>query len=61
MFIEYDWTSMVYRLRFGADVFTDFRGWRSFPKLEDWRQLLKPHGLKVGRKTDSRTWKIEEA
>lgn len=58
LFIEFDWSFEVYRFRIGADNFTDFRGWRSFPSLRDWRDALRPHGLKIGRKTDTRTWEV---
>ena len=58
MYLEYDWTFDVYRPRFG-DTFTDVRGWRSFESLDDARYVLAGAGLKLGRKTDDRTWKIE--
>lgn len=57
MFLEYDWTFGVYRPRFGH-VFTDIRGMRSFESLTEARQVLRGCGLALGRKTDSRTWKI---
>ncbi len=60
MFIEYDWTFMVYRPRFGL-TFTDIRGERSFDSLADCRAALAAAGLRLGRKTDSRTWKVETA
>jgi hypothetical protein len=58
MFIEYDWTFNVYRPRFGQS-FIAFRGERSFPTLADARAALKSAGLKLGRKTDTRTWSVE--
>jgi hypothetical protein len=58
MFLEYDWTFNVYRPRFGA-AFTDIRGWRSFESLREARDVLSSCGLRLGRKTDSRTWAIE--
>jgi hypothetical protein len=60
MFLEYDWTFNVYRPRFG-DRFIAFRGWYSFESLDHARCELGYAGLKLGRKTDSRTWKIETA
>jgi rubredoxin len=58
MFLEYDWTFNVYRPRLG-DTFTDVRGERSWESLADAKWALKLCGLKLGRKTDSRTWAIE--
>lgn len=60
MYLEYDWTFGVYRPRFGA-VFTDIRGERSWPSMAEAKAALKAAGLRLGRKTDSRTWKIESA
>ena len=58
MFVEFNWTANAYQFRFG-DVFTDVRGWRSAPSLSDVRTILAQAGLRLGRKTDSRTWSIE--
>ena len=59
MFVEYDWTFCVYRFRFGR-TFTDFLGHRSCDSLDDCRALLRTAGMKLGHKTDSRTWPIVE-
>lgn len=61
MFLEYDWTFNVFRPRVGADVFTDIRGARSFESLNEAKDALKAAGLRLGKKTDSRTWRIESA
>lgn len=58
MFLEYDWTFDVYRPRLG-DTFTDVNGWRSFASLADAKWELGLVGLKLGKKTDTRTWRIE--
>jgi hypothetical protein len=60
MFLEYDWTFDVYRPRFGAS-FIDVRGERSWPSLKDAKCALALAKLRVGKKTDSRTWRIESA
>jgi hypothetical protein len=60
MFLEYDWCFNVYRPRLG-DVFTSVNGWRSFETLADARYELGLVKLKLGKKTDSRTWRIEAA
>jgi hypothetical protein len=57
MYLEYDWTFNVYRPRFG-DSFISFRGHRSFESIDEVKQVLGSCGLKLGRKTDSRTWEI---
>lgn len=57
MYLEYDWTSGVYRPRFGS-VFTDFRGWYSFGSLKEAREVLTQCGCRLGRKTDTRSWQI---
>ncbi len=58
MFMEYDWTFDCYRFRFG-DSFTDVLGWRYAETKEDAKAMLASAKLKLGRKTDTRTWKIE--
>jgi hypothetical protein len=58
MFVEYDWTFNVYRFRFGADVFTDFRGFRSADSLADIKAILALGSCKLGKKTDDRTWAV---
>ena len=57
IFIELDWTVGVYRFRIGQS-FTDFRGVRSLPSLKEWRAFLAEHGMRIGTKTDSRTWRV---
>jgi hypothetical protein len=57
MYLEYDWTSMVYRPRFG-DTFIDVRGWHSFDCKREAVDVLDTCGLVLGKKTDSRTWEI---
>jgi len=60
MFLEYDWTFNVYRARFG-NHFTDVRGERSWDSLPEAKRALRAANLKLGKKTDSRTWRIETA
>lgn len=60
MFLEDDWTSMVYRCRFGS-VFTDVRGERYWTTRRDACDALLNASLRLGRKTDSRTWEIVAA
>ena len=60
MYVEYDWTFNVYRVRAGQ-TFTDWRGQYSFESLDDVRTTLSQSGCKLGKKTDSRTWPIETA
>jgi len=60
MFLEYNWVANVYQPRF-ADTFTSVNGWLSFETLNVARDELAVVGLKLGKKTDSRTWKIEIA
>lgn len=60
MYLEYDWTFNVYRFRFG-DTFTSVLDIRSCGSMAEAKDLLQQAKLKVGRKTDSRTWKIEAA
>lgn len=57
MYLEYDWAFNVYRPRLG-DTFTSINGMLSFESLDDAKWHLKACKLKLGRKTDSRTWKI---
>jgi hypothetical protein len=57
MYLEYDWTFNVYRPRFGY-VFTDVNGLRSYDSLADAKYELGIVGLKLGKKTDDRTWQI---
>lgn len=60
MYLEYDWTFNVYRPRLGS-VFTSIAGQLSFESLCEAKQVLAWRGLKLGNKTDSRTWSIELA
>lgn len=57
MYLEYEPMTNTFRPRFG-DRFIDVRGVRSYYTMAEAREQLKACGLKVGRKTDSRTWKI---
>ncbi len=56
-FIEFNWTANVYQFRIGQS-FTDFRGVRSWDSLDDARSDLEAAGLRLGCKTDSRTWPV---
>lgn len=58
MFLEYDWTSNCYRPRLG-NVFIAVREERSWPTLSEARAALANAGLRLGKKTDSRSWAIE--
>lgn len=60
MFLEFDWTGCVYRPRFGR-TFTEVGGCRFFVSLAEARDVLASCRLKLGPKTDTRTWKIEAA
>lgn len=60
MYLEHDWAFDCYRPRFGS-TFIDVRGERSWESLADARWALQCAGLKLGKKTDSRTWEIETA
>jgi hypothetical protein len=60
MYLEYDWTFSVLRPRFGR-VFTDIGGFRSFESLKEAKEVLKRYGMRVGKKTDTRTWEIKTA
>jgi hypothetical protein len=57
MFLEYNWTACCYQARFG-DTFTDIRGERSWNSFNEAKAAIEAAGLKIGRKTDSRTWEI---
>jgi hypothetical protein len=56
MFLEYDWTSNAYRAHVG-DAFTSIV--HSFETLAAARHALRLVGLRLGTKTDARTWRIE--
>jgi hypothetical protein len=60
MFLEFNWTANVYIFRFG-DVPTSVLGYRSAESLDEARWILSTAKLKLGKKTDSRTWAIELA
>lgn len=57
LFLEYNWTAGVFAFRIG-ESFTDFRGVRSWPTLADAIDAFAAAGMKLGRKTDSRTWPV---
>jgi hypothetical protein len=56
MFLEYDWTSNTYRSHLCA-AFTSIA--HSFETLAAARHALRLVGLRIGAKTDGRTWRIE--
>ena len=58
LYLEYDWTFNVYRVRFGS-TFIDWRGYRSFASKADAKYILGLAGCKIGKKTDSRSWAID--
>lgn len=58
LYLEFNWTAGTYQARFG-DTFTDIRGVRSWGSLADAKADLATAGLMLGRKTDSRSWRIE--
>lgn len=58
LFVEYDWSYNVYRMRFG-DTFIDCRGEKSWPDKATLKDALARAGLKLGDKTDTRTWRVE--
>jgi len=60
MYLEYDWTFNVYRPRF-RETFTSVNGVRSFETIDDAKCNLAWCGLKLGPRTDTRTWLIERA
>jgi hypothetical protein len=59
MFLEYDWTSDLYRSR-GLDEFSSIVGLRTFATLADARRELNLVGLRLVRRLDLRTWQIEQ-
>jgi hypothetical protein len=56
MFLEFDWASNTYRSRLSDALMSSEH---SFGTLADARHPLHLVGLRVGAKTDSRTWRIE--
>jgi hypothetical protein len=58
VYLEYDWTYGVWRPRVG-DVFISVNGFHSYESREHAKAELNKAGLRVGRRTDTRTWKIE--
>lgn len=57
MYLEFNWTAGVYQPRFG-DQFIAVNGIRSYFTLKEARAELAIKCLALGKKTDSRTWKI---
>ena len=57
MYLEYDWSFMVWRPRFGQ-TFIDVRGARYWPTRRDAAEALAAANLRLGRKTASRTYEI---
>jgi hypothetical protein len=55
MFLEYDWTSNAYSSHLGGPFTTE----HSFETLAAARHALHLIGLRLGAKTDERTWRIE--
>ena len=58
MFLEFDWTFNVYRTRFG-DRLTSWCGHHSFPSRAEANSVLRQTGYKIGRRVDTRSWRIE--
>jgi hypothetical protein len=56
MFLEYDWTSNTYRSHLGGAGTSVAH---SFETLAASRHALHLIGLRIGDKTDERTWRIE--
>jgi hypothetical protein len=56
MFLEYYWTSDAYRARFGD---ASMSSKHSFETLGAARLALRRVGLRLGAKTDPRTWRVE--
>jgi hypothetical protein len=56
MFLEFDWTSNTYRARLG-DASRSIK--HAFETLAAARHALRLVGLRVGAKTNPRTWRIE--
>jgi hypothetical protein len=60
MFLEFDWTFGCFRPRFGKG-FTGIRGVTFYATLKEAKAHLAACGLKLGKKTDTRTWEIVDA
>jgi hypothetical protein len=58
MYLEFDWAFMVFRPRLG-DGFISIRDHRSFATMDEAKRVLGRCGLRVGKKTDTRTWRIQ--
>lgn len=58
LYVEYDWTSLCYRMRFGT-TFIACRDERSWPDKPSLLAALRDAGLKLAEKTDTRTWRVE--
>jgi hypothetical protein len=56
MFLEYDWTFRAYRLHLGGGHTGNEH---SFETLAAARRGLRFIGLRIGAKTDPRTWRVE--
>ena len=56
MFLEYDWIFRAYRLHLGGGYVGKEH---SFETLADARRDLRLIGLRIGAKTDPRTWQVE--
>lgn len=59
LFIEYNWTTERYIPRFGS-LPTSINNERSWATLAEADAALRKRGLRIGRKTDTRTWLIED-
>lgn len=60
MYLEYDWTFGCFRPRFGR-VFTGIRGVTYYNNMNEAKEHLRQCGLRLGKKTDTRTWEIVSA
>ena len=58
MYLEFDWSLLVFRARFG-DSFISIRDHYSFATMDEAKRILHHCGLRVGKKTDTRTWRIQ--
>jgi hypothetical protein len=56
MFLEFDWTSDTYRSHLGDGVTEKPH---AFETLAAARHALRLVGLRLGAKTDGRTWRVE--
>ncbi len=58
MYAEYDWTSICYRVRFGHSFISLANGERYWPTRSALDGALRTNGLRLGKRTDSRTWEV---